>query len=187
MKRRTKQTIILYSVAFVGVTLTLWIGWLWGRERLFYKYSDIEYGLSVKYPARWKLVTNPSGSTAVVFVSPLENDLDFFRENVNITVQDISKMNITSLNDYSTMIIQQLQMGLYKFIDIQESKEFFMANLPAYQIIFIGKDPDVTYKLMIAWTIKGKHAFQFTFIALESKYDLYMKKVETMMDSVRIK
>ena len=53
------------------------------------KFVDKKAGISIKYPSDWEIEKNLNGAVAI-FYSPLTNELDFFRDNVNVIVRDAS-------------------------------------------------------------------------------------------------
>ena len=69
---------------------------------------------SVQYPPNWELSQNGSGETSFVLFSPLENDKDQFKENVNLLVQDLTGRNI----------------DLDKFVEISEEQVKTMITNP---------------------------------------------------------
>ena len=107
MSQREKQNIITGIVAGVGIILILSGAWVASREYRFKSYKNKAHSFSIKYPATWALEENTNG-TAVIFYSPQENDLDYFKENVNVVVQDISG-NPMNIKDYSKLAVEQME------------------------------------------------------------------------------
>ena len=124
-------------------------------------------------------------NAAVLFYSPQENDLDFFKESVNVVVQDISG-NPLNLKEYSQLAIEQMKVVFGDNMVIFESAPTFFADQSGYKLIFVGKGPETDLRYMSVWTIKGLTAYQVTYTALNSQYERYISKVKKMLKSFRI-
>jgi len=184
VSRRQKQNIINGVVAGVGIILILSGAWVVSREYRFKSYKNKEYGFSIKYPALWALEENKNGA-AVIFYSPQENDMDFFKESVNVVVQDISG-NPMNIKKYSKLAVEQMEAVFEDNMIIFESKPTFFADRSGYKLVFVGKGPEVDYKYMSVWTIEGLTAYQVTYTSLNSQYEHYISKVEKMLESFHI-
>ncbi|VAX37334.1 hypothetical protein MNBD_UNCLBAC01-1398, partial [hydrothermal vent metagenome] len=101
MKNRKQKNIQFAIIAAIGVLLILVVALLVGKKYFsFKKYKDTNYGVSLKYPRSWESKPEVHG-VAVIFLSPLENDLDVFHENVNIVIQSLVGQDAKSLEDYT--------------------------------------------------------------------------------------
>jgi hypothetical protein len=147
-------------------------------------YVDKVNKFSMRFPATWKKVENRDGA-AVIFISPLQNKLDIFPENVNVVVQDISG-NIMSLEDYTRTAIMQVQVVFKDSIQITQSEGTYLSGHPAYKFVYIGKGPETEFKIMHVWTVVGTTAYQITYTALASQFDQYIDQVNKMVDSFRL-
>jgi len=182
--RRKKQNIIISIVAGIGIILILSVAWVASRDYRFRLYKNDEYNFSIKYPALWAYEENINGA-AVIFYSPQENDLDFFKESVNIVVQDISG-NPLNLQDYSQLAIKQMEAVFEENMITLESVPIFIADRSGYKFVFIGKSPEADLQYMSVWTIEGTTAYQVTFTSIASHYEQYIFKVKRMLRSFRI-
>ncbi len=184
MDRRQKNTLIAAIVGLLGIILILSVVWVVSKEHRFRKYHNKRGGFSISYPATWAYEENKGGA-AIIFFSPKENDLDFFKENVNVVVQDISA-NPMELKEYSELAIKQMELVFADNFVLLDSGVTFLSGQGAYKIVFLGKGPDTELKYMSAWTIKGHTAYQVTYTALSSQYDRYLLQVKRMLISFRI-
>lgn len=152
------------------------------REYRYNKYTNSSAGFGMKYPAKWSREENKNGAV-VIFSSPKENELDTFRENVNIVRQFVDpKIN---LQKYTDMAIDQLRAVFKQNVEILESTPTYIGDSPAYKIVYIGKG-DLEVKLMHVWTLKGGYAYQFTYTSLSTRFNEYWPKVEAMLNSFTI-
>ena len=184
MEQRKKQTLLAGVAALLGIVLILGVVLTMSREHRFKKYHNTAGGFSISYPATWDFQENKGGA-AVIFFSPEENDLDFFKENVNVVVQDISG-NPMTLKAYSELAIKQMQLMFKDNFVAIESAPTFVDGQAAYKLIFIGKGPDTELKYMSVWLIKDLTAYQITYTALFFQYDRYIGKMKSMVNSFHI-
>jgi len=185
VSQRKKQIIITGIVAGVGIVLILSGAWIASREYRFKSYKNSEYGFSIKYPAAWSLEENKNGA-AVLFYSPQENDLDFFKESVNVVVQDIAG-NPMEIKDYAKLAIKQMEAVFGENMIIIESEPIFFADRSGYKLVFVGKGPETDLRYMSVWAIEGLTAYQVTYTSLNTQYEHYVSKVKRMLRSFRIK
>ena len=186
MKKRTQYMLFLYGFTTIGILMAGFVIWEVAKDHVFYSYTDTKTGMFIKYPARWKLVIDPAGGADVAFVTKRESDLDLFQDNVNLVRRPLKDDTVGSLQTYALMVLNQLKMIFSSLIEIQESEELFMANQPAYKIVFTAHDPQMEYKIMIVFMIKHQKVYQFTYTASSSTYDKYYEKVQKMMESFRV-
>ena len=184
MDKRKKQNIIIGLTACLGIILILSVAWVVSKEHRFKKYHNKRKGFSISYPVTWSFQEN-SGGAAVIFFSPQENDLDFFRESVNVVIQDISS-NPLNLKAYSALAIKQMELVFEDNLVILERGPIRIADQAGYKFVFIGKGPDVELRYMSVWTLDGLTAYQVTYTALSSHYDRYISKMKKMIRSFRI-
>jgi PsbP len=183
--RREKSIILAILGAILIATITgIYFFYIQQGQR-FDTYKSPVYGFRIAYPAGWDYAENKNGA-AVIFYSPVENDLDYFRESINIVVQDLPA-DVPTLKDYSELAIKQMEAVFKKnFLSI-ESREISFAGKPGYRLAFVGKGKDTELKYLIAWTLDGPKAYQVTYTALASQYDRYLAQAEAMLKSFRIK
>lgn len=175
---------IIGIVAGVGIILILSVAWVASREYRFKRYTNDEKNFSIKYPALWTYEENINDA-AVIFYSPQENDLDFFKESVNVVVQNISG-NPMNLQGYSQLAIKQMEAVFGENMIILESAPTFIADRSGYKLVFLGKGLEADLQYMSVWTIDGTTAYQVTYTSIASQYERYIFKVKTMLRSFRI-
>jgi len=184
MQRRQKQSLIIGLVSLLSIWLIVSVLWIFGKEWRFSKYDNTTAGFSIKYPLRWAKAENQNGAT-VIFSSPTENKLDFFQENVNVVVTDLSRSPKT-LIDYSDLAVNQMKVVFKENLEVIDSSATYLSGKPAHQFIFIGKGPEATLKFFMVWTIDDNRAYQITYSAIASTYDKYLGKFQRMIKSFEI-
>jgi len=170
------------GVIFIGVFLFLYLGkYKMGR----YKHSL--YDFSVQYPLNWAVNDKEEG-IAVMFISPQEGEMDVFRENVNIVVQDLAQVSQDplDLDKYSRVAVNQMKIVFGDGMEILESESQFFAGLPGYRFVYLGHGGPFDVQYMHLWTIKDNKAYQFTYTASSTGFETKMGIVKRMAKSFRI-
>ena len=184
MKRRKKQNLSLGIIAGIGIILILSAFWIFSKGHRFKNYHNERTGFSIKYPVDWAQEETGIGNS-VIFLSAQENELDIFRENVSVVVQDLSG-NPMALKEYSELAIHQMEVVFKENLIILVSEPAFFGKRKGYKFEFLGKGPDAELHYLIYWTIRGMTAYQVTYTAISSKYDRYLSKVKKMIRSFHI-
>ena len=147
----------------------------------FLEFKDnLEYNFKIKYPVNWeKRVAKMN--TIVAYVAKLENPLEKFRENFTIMVRE-TDLEPSSIDQLINIEITQLKEA---FLDFQliKKKKTTMSQIPAYQIIFIGKKKDLEVKIKQYYTLKDNLIYLLTYTAEVEKYDKFLKIVKKMIKS----
>ena len=151
-------------------------------------YQNQAAGIRLKYPAYWKMIDHPENRAIVGFVTPQQNAMDTFYENVNITVYEITAVSKTSLSlaQFSQMVIRQLTGTFENEIEVVESDSARLAGRPAYRFSYIAKVPKSPLKIMHVWVIAGTKAYIFTYSAAQKDFDVFRGEVTAMLKSFTI-
>lgn len=184
MNRQQKQYAITFLLIAGILLLAVVTGlYFFGNYRKTYK-SPV-YHFSIKYPVKWE-VTDDFAGAAVVLASPLSSKLDYFRESVNVVVQDLSAQPM-SLLEYTKIAVNQMRVVFKSGIEILDSGPTTVSNLPAHKFVFIGKGPDGDVRYDIIWTIKGYTAYQITATSLASQYASNAEDLTKILNSFRVR
>jgi len=185
MQRRKQKTIIFGVVGAVGLILISIFLLLYVKEHSFTRYVNKSEGYSIKYPSTWTMEKNSQGAS-VVFFTALESELDFFKENVNVVIQDISG-NPMNIAQYSKLAMDQMAGVFGSNFEIVEKESTYLDDRPAFKIIFLGKGPEFTIKYKVIMAVEDVFAYQITYTSLTSTYDKYVDKVDKIIESFTIK
>ena len=184
MQRREKLTKIFTVVAVLGAVLIATVSLLVSKEYFFVTYKNTAVGFTIKYPPKWTFEGNQNGA-AVIFFSPLDNPLDYFKDNVTVVVQDNPKA--LSLIEYSELAVEQMKAVFTDNFEILDSGPVTLSGFPAYKLVFVGKGPDTEVKYKIVWAVAGSKVYQISYLAFPSSYDRFLPKVDKMIGSFKIK
>ena len=184
MENRIKQSKLINKVIIiVGVLLFLTLLVYWGNVALL-TYSHPTDHFSIEYPSQWVKMENKDGAS-VVFISPKQNSLDTFQENVNVVIQDLGETPM-SLGKYTETAIFQMKVVFKASLQEVESKGTYLDGHPAYRFAYLIKgSPEI--KMMHVWTIERGKAYQVTCVALSSQFDEYDINFEKMINSFHIR
>ena len=151
------------------------------REGEYLSYENIEHGIDALYPSDWEFKEDIMGSL-VTFLSPQENEKDLFRENINITLEDLSEYQI-DLKQYNELSIQQLKQFITN-IEILSNTTYDGLDQDAYQITFTGKQGQLDLKWKSIIFLKDKKAYIITYSADIEHYDEYLSYFEEIVNSL---
>ncbi len=186
MKRR--QNIPLLVIGALGVIIIsgYFIFQFLGDSSRLRNYTHPQYGFSIKYPVSWKYEENKGDELPVIFISGIENDLDIFKENVSVVVQNLSDTPM-NLEEYTELAIKQMEVVFKESIEIVDSSPTNLSRRPAHQFIFLAKNPDVDLKYMSVWTVDGLTAYQITFTSTADDFDQFVEPFKKMIQSFKIR
>ncbi len=186
LSAREKNLTIFYTVGALSVIVIAVVLFLFFKQHSFKKYDNPGNSFSISYPATWTMEEN-TNNVNVIFYSPLDTDLDFFQENVNV-VERSNPTDPQDIKSYAEMAVKQMQAVFKENFLLLSMESTFLANYyPAYRITFIGKGPQAELKFLILCTRKGETSYQITYAAVSSQYDKYLEKVNKMINSFRMK
>jgi hypothetical protein len=149
-------------------------------------YNFTDY--SIEYESNWtpKIAKNNS----VQFFTKKENEKDFFQENFNIIIEDLSGQNIT-LDSYSDLTIKQMSDVLGRDV-VLKLKDVKIKKLKGKEIVYTmplktpnGKQEMLKFKQQ--WYIKDEKAYLLTYTAHKNSYTKYLRIVDNMFNSFKLK
>ena len=180
MEQATKKKILIWIAAIAGFLLLLALIWLIIFNAQFKTYKDSVNRFSIRYPGAWDIFPNPETGAAVAFVSKKENALDTFRENVNISIQELPEtVSLKALTD--TIVLQMTKV--FPNVAVAQSLPIDFGNRKGQQILFAVDKPD-RLRILTVWTIKGgSKAYILTYMSTAKNYPVYLPFVAVMVKS----
>jgi len=161
----------------------------------FTNYSSSISGVKVKYPLNWQHAEQPVGRIYIIqFFSPLQNDADNFRDNINIAIENLPN-NRTNVTQYSNASIRVITRSLPGFNLIASNNSENFHGSPAAEKIFTAKQAvldknlkavALDLKMTQLYTLKNNKAYVITYAAETSNYDRYLPTVQKIIDSFQI-
>jgi len=148
-------------------------------------YENEKWNFEIYHPDDWgkEILVDDLEGIAIDFVTPAESPEDYFLEDVVVASMADPYENFDEL---MTEIINEIEEDEYW--EIVSYSEKMIGGYPAYEITYREKyyEEEVYY---LHYFINGGNAwYQILYAAEgEDKYDKYLKQVETMIDSFKIR
>jgi serine/threonine-protein kinase len=138
---------------------------------------------SIQYPSDW--IENQTGylGTKFMIFSQLSSKDDKFRENINLIIQDLSKLNY-DLDEYINISVKQITKGITNAKLIVSSRKKAKGKT-FHKLIYTGKQISFKLKFFQYIWIENKKAYVLTFTAEESQYNYYKNTANKIMDSFK--
>jgi len=144
-------------------------------------YTNSQYGFSISYPSGWTVQENTGGSV-VTFQAPSEGRDDLYRENLKVTVEDLSSSPM-SLEQYKSAQMTKKQ-ALANFNLIYD-QAYRVSGFNGWKIAYTANS-GMLMEWVEIFTIKGTTAYDITFSAQESSYANYVVAMDTMTKSFQL-
>ena len=179
-----RQDIMWISVAaglgtlIVGAAIVFFI-----HSAQYVLFYDNYYQIRIKYPKNWAVAKDLAG-TIVTFVSPKDDELDNFNENLNISVSDLPS-DITTLEQFSKIATGQVQAVFGSNIEVVQSEAIEFAGFPAYSYVMHSTQPP-ELNLRFVWFFKDNKAYIITYAAQMLQYKKYLGTFNDMLRSFSI-
>lgn len=147
----------------------------------FTTWKDPAAGMSMKYPKQWQPIKTAQG-TIIAFLSPKDNALDIFQENINIAKQDLSETPML-LDEFTTIATAQLET-VFNNIEIVESRDTVIDYKRAHRLSFTAK-AEQNMRVLLVWFMDGDNAYTITYMAIEEEYNKFLPMIEEMLSSFK--
>jgi len=135
----------------------------------------------LQYPNSWRLDTSGNLGPALFVFSPLENETDQFRENLNVLVQDLTGQNI-DLEKYKQITDKQVT-------DLATDGKIFESTIlksdkgEFFKITYAMTQGQFRIKITSICFIRNDKAYLATFSSELNKYDSYKNIGEQILSS----
>ncbi len=134
-------------------------------------------------PDSWEKKTDYMG-TDVIYLSPLEDSNDEFRENVNVIVEKLpSNMG---LNQYVDISLKNAGKMLTDYRNLENSA-VQLNGLDAQRIVSIYRMGDMRICALSYVIVKGRKAYTITCTALDSTYEKYKQQFEDICGTMKVR
>lgn len=185
---KVKQSLLYNILIGVGLFIAIIAALANIKVTPYVIYKDATYHFHIKYPKNWKMIEKPEGGSIVAFVAPKDNSADYFAENFNIVVQDLS-LHPMALNQFSNTAIKQLTGTLGNFVEVVESRPTRLSGREAYRFVYAGMRMEKVPKPIQyyhVWIVDGNTAYILTFAGLKDDFHLYKDKLNAMLGSFKL-
>ncbi|MFN6527967.1 protein kinase domain-containing protein [Nostoc sp. ChiSLP03a] len=150
-------------------------------------YENLTYGIKIKYPKTWSIKEieqyNTTTTDVARFLSPQKNVEKPYQSNLTVEIEDLKEPIL--LDEYTSSRVNEITQFLAD-AKIDKSRLTQLANRPAHEVVYSGKEDKYTVKRKAVWTLSNNKAYIITYAAEESQYDDLLKIAEQMIDSLEI-
>lgn len=139
---------------------------------------------TIVYPSDWELDTSGQSNTALFLFSPLADEKDAFRENVNLIIQDLSQNPLT-MDQYIKLTENQIASMGSMYLQKNDRKK--AGNKHFHHLVYSGDHSgfDLVFEQYI-WVV-NKEAFVLTFTCEEKTRDRYKDIGQKVLNSFRLR
>lgn len=138
-------------------------------------------GYSIQFPKDWQLNKEGQMGSEFAIFAPAESEIDKFRENVNLVIQDVSAYNL-DLNAYAELSEKQIT-DMFTGAQILESGKKQNNDKSFYKMAFTATQGIFQLKFIQYYWVENKKAYVLTFTAEENKFDTFWNEGEKIMNS----
>ncbi len=136
---------------------------------------------SIDYPSDWILNDGGTMGTTFVLVSPMQNESDDFRDNVNFVVQDLAGYDL-DLKQFAELSEKQVK-ELVTDSKILNSEFQSRNDKEMHHLSYTGKQGVFNMKLLQYFWVNGDKAYLLTFTGEESEFENYQDIFEKIFNS----
>lgn len=139
----------------------------------------------IEYPSHWELDLSTKLNTSFIILSPKNGVMDFFKENINLIVQDLTGLNYT-LDVYTTMTENYINFQLPEG-KIIVSNRLTKNNMACHQLIYTGVQNMRKLKFEQYYWIVNDKIFLITFTCTNDTFNDYQSIGEKIIKTFVIK
>ncbi|MDI9424173.1 MAG: hypothetical protein QM472_04980 [Spirochaetota bacterium] len=134
-------------------------------------FRDRSKGFSIVFPDDWEIRTKGLlGATVVQALSPLEEKGDPFRENINVSVEDLSKD--VGLSYYREITFENMARALDEFREL-ERNDFKLDGRKAVMTVFSHRAGALRLKVMLCLVVERHRGYVLVGTATEKSFPEY--------------
>ena len=148
----------------------------------FLPYENFSLGIRMKYPADW-LKQDQDGVPLVGFFSPPEGPMDFFRENVTMSIEELPPG--TTLQQYVDKSLADIHKVMPN-LEVLASQAAQLSNLPAFEMLFTWSPGPILFQCKLISAVSENRSYTLNYTAETSKFDKFLAVAQEMMDSFEI-
>ncbi|MBK8442240.1 MAG: hypothetical protein IPL35_01995 [Sphingobacteriales bacterium] len=148
-------------------------------------FSIMENKYAIKYPSNWEVNKSGQMGTSFILFSPLSNESDKFKENVNLLIQDLTGYDL-NLDQYVEISEGQIKTMLTEGQIISSERK--KKDKQEYQkVIYTGKQGIYDLKFEQYYWVIDNQAFVLTLTGEKEEFDKYQDIGEKILNSFEIK
>lgn len=135
------------------------------------------------FPNTWEVKENYM-ETKVMGLSPVVDEEDTFRENINVTTENL--IGKQTLSNYKKAVQSSLKKSMPGIELIETDDDVQLGNRKAYSHVFQDYTTTQPYKFKQYYFISNSRAYALTFTAETDTYDEYLPIAEQIASTFRL-
>ncbi|MEO8759474.1 MAG: hypothetical protein ABI448_01185 [Bacteroidia bacterium] len=135
----------------------------------------------IKYPSNWELDQSGKMGTSFIVFSPLENENDKFKENINLVIQDLTGKNI-NLDKYTKISEEQIKTMITNS-KILESEQVKNDLTEYHKVIYTGDQGIYHLTFEQYYWVMNEKVYIITFTSEVTTFKNYRGVGEKIMNS----
>ena len=143
-------------------------------------YGDV-FRLST--PADWDVRRDVKESVRLIALAPLDGPDDPFRENLNVTIQDVPEA--TSLEAYYDDVFAEIATSIPSFQEV-ETRNTRIGGVPAKRLVYEYTFNGRPFRVITYVLLGGDRGYFLTGTALASTFDAYAETFEQIAGSFEL-
>lgn len=147
------------------------------------KYKSANY--SISYPDNWTIDNSKQMGTELIIFSPLEDESDKFRENINVIIQDLKGQPV-GLLEFAKISEGQIR-DMATDGKILASKQIETGGKEHYRMLYEMTQGNFRLTIEQYYFIQEGKAYVVTFTTESAKYDVFRQEGERVLDSFALK
>jgi len=147
--------------------------------------SENNYSLS--YPSDWEVDRSGQMNTLFILFSPLSSPSDYFKENVNLIIQDLKGYDI-DLDQYVEISENQINTLIKegKLISSTRMPKADDMNTEYHKTVFTGKEGIFDLKFVQYYWVENESAYVVTFTSEVKSFEAFQESGLEILNSFRI-
>ncbi len=139
----------------------------------------------IQYPETWELKQAGAMGVEFILLAPFDYEGDIFKENVNLMVQDLSKLKM-NLDQFVALSEEQIDV-LITNSKLIESKRVKTKKEEYHSIMYAGSDHEKDFLIKQNYWVKKDKAYVLTFCSEEKNYPIYEEISNEIFNSFILK
>ena len=175
-----KKIIALLLLVFSAVSLQAQHKVATKKKVAFYTYTDDKEKVFIKYPTTW--VHKPYPTSVFMFMRPIEEKGQKFRENINLVVGDAERLDV---NEYLIDARKKMKESMVGFQELQS--EYIKINgLDFARVVYQFNDSHLVIKSVFYLTVYNGKAYSLNCTALDTTFERFYPLFQQMAESFKI-
>ena len=143
-------------------------------------YTSAKY--SIGYPDTWDLDESGRMGMAIQVLAQQASPEDLFRENVNLVIQDLKKLPIKDLDQYTAYSLAQIKT-MMENSQVVSDEPMRRNGQDCHRVVFKSEQDGMSFTFEQYYLIQKKKAYVLTLTCEADSFDTYSHVGESILNS----